>query len=244
MFLLQKKRLSWISKKASDISPKRILGYTNQYRVFRRHKSIKAWKWLRTKVLVFFFCENEKLTHISLPYNIFFLKTWLGLYFCISDANCFSCHIPWISVVVMTPFCKFHHTYVLNRRCSNFSSLSLFKVNIFCFYYHITFIHSLKFNSLNIDRKSYSDFISNTRQFTINNWMTGSCNGVKNKIKLNDHIKNLKEFLLEDRWELAPFERFVFGTRVKMYKLWHAFISFLNIRADDYSLSIKECVIR
>lgn len=80
MFLLQKKRLSWISKKASDISPKRILGYTNQYRVFRRHKSIKAWKWLRTKVLVFF-CENEKLTHISLPYNIFF-KTWLGLYFC------------------------------------------------------------------------------------------------------------------------------------------------------------------
>lgn len=41
----------------------------------------------------------------------------------------------------------------------------------------------------------------------------------KKKIKLNDHIKNLKEFLLEDRWELAPFERFVFGTRVKMYKL-------------------------
>lgn len=115
MFLLQKRRLSWISKKASDISPKRILGYTNQYRVFRRHKSIKAWKWLRTKVLVFF-CENEKLTHISLPYNIFFFKTWLGLYFCISDANCFSWHIPWISVVVMTPFCTFHHTYVLNRR--------------------------------------------------------------------------------------------------------------------------------
>lgn len=129
----------------------------------------------------FFFCENEKLTHISLPYNIFFKKTWLGLYFCISDANCFSCHIPWISVVVMTPFCKFHHTYVLNRRCSNFLSLSLFKVNIFCFYYHITFIHSLKFNSLNIDRKSYSDFISNTRQVTINNWTTGSCNGVKKK---------------------------------------------------------------
>lgn len=64
------------------------------------------------------------------------------------------------------------------------------------------------------------------------------CNWVKTK--LNDHIKNLKEFLLEDRWELAPFERFVFGTRVKMYKLWHAFISFLNIGADDYSLSIKE----
>lgn len=79
MFLLQKKRLSWISKKASDISPKRILGYTNQYRVFRRHKSIKAWKWLRTKVLVFF-CENEKLTHISLPYNIFF-KNVAGLIF-------------------------------------------------------------------------------------------------------------------------------------------------------------------
>lgn len=80
MFLLQKKRLSWISKKASDISPKRILGYTNQYRVFRRHKSIKAWKWLRTKVLVFF-CENEKLTHISLPYNIFFKKNVAGLIF-------------------------------------------------------------------------------------------------------------------------------------------------------------------
>lgn len=178
MFLLQKKRLSWISKKASDISPKRILGYTNQYRVFRRHKSIKAWKWLRTKVLVFF-CENEKLTHISLPYNIFFLKTWLGLYFCISDANCFSWHIPWISAVVMTPFCTFHHTYVLNRRMMlYFSSLSLFKVDIFFwFYYHITFIHSLKFNSLNIDRKSYSDFISNTRQFTINNWTTGSATG-------------------------------------------------------------------
>lgn len=79
MFLLQKKRLSWISKKASDISPKRILGYTNQYRVFRRHKSIKAWKWLR-KVLVFF-CENEKLTHISLPYNIFFKKNVAGLIF-------------------------------------------------------------------------------------------------------------------------------------------------------------------
>lgn len=59
MFLLQKKRLSWISKKASDISPKRILGYTNQYRVFRRHKSIKAWKWLRTKVLVFFSAKTR-----------------------------------------------------------------------------------------------------------------------------------------------------------------------------------------
>lgn len=133
MFLLQKKRLSWISKKASDISPKRILGYTNQYRVFRRHKSIKAWKWLRTEVLVFFLRKRETNSYFIAIQHFFLKKTWLGLYFCISDANCFSCHIPWISVVVMTPFCKFHHTYVLNRRCSKFSSLSLFKVNIFLF---------------------------------------------------------------------------------------------------------------
>lgn len=76
----------------------------------------------------------------------------------------------------------------------------------------------------------------------INNWMIGSCNGVKKKIKLNVYIKNLKEFLLEDRWELVLFECFVFGMWVKMYKLWYVFILFLNIRVDDYLLFIKEFV--
>lgn len=126
-----------------------------------------------------FFLRKRETNSYFIAIQHFFFKTWLGLYFCISDANCFSWHIPWISVVVMTPFCTFHHTYVLNRRMMlYFSSLSLLKVDIFfSFYYHITFIHSLKFNSLNIDRKSYSDFISNTRQFTINNWTTGSATG-------------------------------------------------------------------
>lgn len=80
MFLLQKKRLSWISKKASDISPKRILGYTNQYRVFRRHKSIKAWKWLRTKVLVFFLRKRETNSYF-IAIQHFFLKNVAGLIF-------------------------------------------------------------------------------------------------------------------------------------------------------------------
>lgn len=59
--------------------------------------------------------------------------------------------------------------------------------------------------------------------------MIGSCNGVKKKIKFNDYIKNLKEFLLEDRWELVLFECFVFGMWVKMYKLWYVFILFLFV---------------
>lgn len=80
MFLLQKKRLSWISKKASDISPKRILGYTNQYRVFRRHKSIKAWKWLRTKVLVFFLRKRETNSYF-IAIQHFFFKNVAGLIF-------------------------------------------------------------------------------------------------------------------------------------------------------------------
>lgn len=80
MFLLQKKRLSWISKKASDISPKRILGYTNQYRVFRRHKSIKAWKWLRTKVLGFFLRKRETNSYF-IAMQHFFFKNVAGLIF-------------------------------------------------------------------------------------------------------------------------------------------------------------------
>lgn len=63
-----------------------------------------------------FFLRKRETNSYFIAIQHFFLKTWLGLYFCISDANCFSCHIPWISVVVMTPLCTFHHTYVLNRR--------------------------------------------------------------------------------------------------------------------------------